>query len=102
MNLELIFQILRLSALKLFLILLILFMKKHKNVRSLRAFFFTFTVRLRYFLNRRTNDDNQIAAVYKDQATAFNGRKQEQIAGKGRLNNLIYALLFEKLHEAGV
>ena len=32
-------------------------MKKHKNVRSLRAFFFTFTGRLRYFLNIRTSCD---------------------------------------------
>lgn len=49
-----------------------------------------------------TSDDDQIVAVYKDQATAFNGGKKEQIAGKGRLNNLISSLIFEKLNEAGV
>ncbi|MBM7268195.1 phosphoribosylaminoimidazolesuccinocarboxamide synthase [Streptococcus sp. 2018037] len=49
-----------------------------------------------------TADSDQIIAVYKDQATAFNGGKKEQIAGKGRLNNLISSLIFEKLNEAGV
>ncbi|WP_099776340.1 phosphoribosylaminoimidazolesuccinocarboxamide synthase [Streptococcus suis] len=49
-----------------------------------------------------TADSDQIVAVYKDQATAFNGGKKEQITGKGRLNNLISALIFEKLNEAGV
>ncbi|WP_105257579.1 phosphoribosylaminoimidazolesuccinocarboxamide synthase [Streptococcus suis] len=49
-----------------------------------------------------TADNDQIVAVYKDQATAFNGGKKEQIAGKGRLNNLISSLIFEKLNEAGV
>ncbi|CYV17390.1 phosphoribosylaminoimidazolesuccinocarboxamide synthase [Streptococcus suis] len=49
-----------------------------------------------------TADSDQIVAVYKDQATAFNGGKKEQISGKGRLNNLISSLIFEKLNEAGV
>ncbi|NQK49367.1 phosphoribosylaminoimidazolesuccinocarboxamide synthase [Streptococcus suis] len=49
-----------------------------------------------------TADGDQIVAVYKDQATAFNGGKKEQITGKGRLNNLISSLIFEKLNEAGV
>ncbi|WP_330849220.1 phosphoribosylaminoimidazolesuccinocarboxamide synthase, partial [Streptococcus suis] len=49
-----------------------------------------------------TADSDQIVAVYKDQATAFNGGKKEQIVGKGRLNNLISSLIFEKLNEAGV
>ncbi|HEL2442249.1 TPA: phosphoribosylaminoimidazolesuccinocarboxamide synthase [Streptococcus suis] len=49
-----------------------------------------------------TDDSDQIVAVYKDQATAFNGGKKEQITGKGRLNNLISSLIFEKLTEAGV
>ncbi|MBO4116999.1 phosphoribosylaminoimidazolesuccinocarboxamide synthase, partial [Streptococcus suis] len=31
-----------------------------------------------------------------------NGGKKEQIVGKGRLNNLISSLIFEKLNEAGV
>lgn len=49
-----------------------------------------------------TEHHGQIVAVYKDQATAFNGGKKEQIAGKGRLNNLISSLIFEKLNAAGV
>lgn len=49
-----------------------------------------------------TADSDQIVAVYKDQATAFNGGKKKQIVGKGRLNNLISSLIFEKLNEAGV
>ncbi|HEM3193114.1 TPA: phosphoribosylaminoimidazolesuccinocarboxamide synthase [Streptococcus suis] len=49
-----------------------------------------------------TADSDQIVAVYKDQATAFNGDKKEQIVGKGRLNNLISSLIFEKLNVAGV
>ena len=49
-----------------------------------------------------TEDENVILARYKDQATAFNGGKKEQIAGKGVLNNQISALIFEKLKAAGV
>ncbi|WP_105118219.1 phosphoribosylaminoimidazolesuccinocarboxamide synthase [Streptococcus suis] len=49
-----------------------------------------------------TDDSDQIVAVYKDQVTAFNGGKKEQIVGKGRINNLISSLIFEKLNEAGV
>ncbi|MFX3868501.1 phosphoribosylaminoimidazolesuccinocarboxamide synthase, partial [Streptococcus suis] len=36
------------------------------------------------------------------QATAFNGGKKEKIVVKGRLNNLISSIIFEKLNEAGV
>lgn len=49
-----------------------------------------------------TTDDQQIVAVYKDQATAFNGGKKEEVVGKGRLNNLISSLLFEKMEAAGI
>lgn len=49
-----------------------------------------------------TADSDQIVAVYKDQVTAFNGGKKEQIVGKGRLNNLISSLIFEKLNAEGV
>ena len=43
-----------------------------------------------------------IVAHYKDQATAFNGVKKEQIVGKGVLNNQISSFIFEKLNAAGV
>ncbi|HFR3551073.1 TPA: phosphoribosylaminoimidazolesuccinocarboxamide synthase [Streptococcus suis] len=49
-----------------------------------------------------TTDDQQIVAVYKDQATAFNGGKKEEVVGKGRLNNLISSLIFEKMEAAGI
>lgn len=47
-------------------------------------------------------DDKEVIAVYKDQATAFNGGKKEQVVGKGRLNNLISSLIFEKMNAAGI
>ncbi|CAG5330203.1 phosphoribosylaminoimidazole-succinocarboxamide synthetase [Streptococcus pneumoniae] len=43
-----------------------------------------------------TEDENLIISTYKDQATAFNGVKKEQIAGKGVLNNQISSFIFEK------
>ncbi|NMH33099.1 phosphoribosylaminoimidazolesuccinocarboxamide synthase [Streptococcus sanguinis] len=49
-----------------------------------------------------TDDEQVILARYKDQATAFNGVKKEQIAGKGVLNNQISSFIFEKLNGAGV
>ena len=39
---------------------------------------------------------------YKDSATAFNGEKKAEIAGKGLLNNKITSLLFGKLQKAGI
>jgi phosphoribosylaminoimidazole-succinocarboxamide synthase len=50
----------------------------------------------------RTNEEDVVWIQYKDSATAFNGEKKEEITGKGRLNNEITSLLFEKLHQAGV
>lgn len=50
-----------------------------------------------------TTDREDILFVeYKDSATAFNGEKKEEIAGKGTLNNRITSLLFEKLRTAGI
>lgn len=49
-----------------------------------------------------TDHENVIIAQYKDQATALNGVKKEAIAGKGRLNNLISSLIFERLNRAGI
>ncbi|EMB65393.1 phosphoribosylaminoimidazolesuccinocarboxamide synthase [Streptococcus mutans] len=49
-----------------------------------------------------TEDENVIIAQYKDQATALNGVKKEQITGKGQLNNQISSLIFQKLNAAGV
>lgn len=48
-----------------------------------------------------TEDEHLILSAYKDQATAFNGGMKEQIVGKGKLNNQISSLIFEKMEEAG-
>lgn len=49
-----------------------------------------------------TEDPGILFVEYKDSATAFNGEKKEEIAGKGVLNNRITTLLFEKLQENGI
>jgi phosphoribosylaminoimidazole-succinocarboxamide synthase len=50
----------------------------------------------------RTEQEGIVWVEYKDSATAFNGEKKASISGKGRLNNAITSLLFQKLHEAGI
>lgn len=50
----------------------------------------------------KTNDPNLLFVAYKDSATAFNGEKKEEITGKGRLNNEISTLIFEKLTANGI
>ncbi|MGJ7912368.1 phosphoribosylaminoimidazolesuccinocarboxamide synthase [Neobacillus sp. LXY-1] len=50
----------------------------------------------------RTDDEQVVWVEYKDSATAFNGQKKAEIAGKGRLNNEITSLLFLKLKENGI
>ncbi len=45
----------------------------------------------------KTNEPNLLWVSYKDSATAFNGVKKEEITGKGRFNNEISTLIFEKL-----
>jgi len=50
----------------------------------------------------KTSDPDLYLVEFKDQATAFDGMKKEEIPGKGRLNNLISAYLFALLECAGV
>ncbi|MTH54184.1 phosphoribosylaminoimidazolesuccinocarboxamide synthase [Bacillus mangrovi] len=50
----------------------------------------------------RTERQGKLLVSYKDAATAFNGEKKTEITGKGRLNNEISVLIFEKLKEAGI
>ncbi|MDQ0300467.1 phosphoribosylaminoimidazole-succinocarboxamide synthase [Salibacterium salarium] len=50
----------------------------------------------------QTNESELLWVEYKDDATAFNGEKQEILSGKGLLNNEISSLLFEKLAENGI
>ncbi|WP_079505820.1 phosphoribosylaminoimidazolesuccinocarboxamide synthase [Mesobacillus jeotgali] len=49
-----------------------------------------------------TDQEDIVRVQYKDSATAYNGEKKAEIAGKGRLNNEITSLLFLKLSEAGI
>ena len=49
-----------------------------------------------------TDEQGILWVEYKDSATAFNGEKKAEIAGKGTLNNKITSLLFEKLQMAGI
>lgn len=49
-----------------------------------------------------TDDSEVLWVEYCDQATALNGARKEQIAGKGALNNQITALIFERLNAEGV
>ena len=50
----------------------------------------------------QTDDEAVVLAAYKDQATALNGKKKDQIAGKGELNNQITSLIFRELNRRGV
>lgn len=49
-----------------------------------------------------TSHEDLIVAQYKDQVTMLNGARKEELAGKGRLNNLISSLIFEHLNRAGI
>ncbi|WP_240376095.1 phosphoribosylaminoimidazolesuccinocarboxamide synthase [Bacillus piscicola] len=50
----------------------------------------------------KTDSDSLLWVEYKDEATAFNGEKKQKLSGKGRLNNEITSVLFEKLAVAGI
>jgi phosphoribosylaminoimidazole-succinocarboxamide synthase len=47
----------------------------------------------------KTNKEDVVWIEYKDDATAFNGEKKDVISGKGRLNNEITSLIFEKIKD---
>ena len=49
-----------------------------------------------------TDDVDKVIIHYKDDATAFNGEKKEQIEEKGVLNNRISEIIFLKLAEKGI
>lgn len=49
-----------------------------------------------------SEDPSRIVIRYKDDATAFNGQKHDQIRDKGMLNNRISSLLLAFLEEHGV
>ena len=49
-----------------------------------------------------TDDPARLIVQYKDDATAFNGRKKGVIAGKGVVNNRMSNRLMRRLEDAGV
>ncbi len=49
-----------------------------------------------------TTDSERLVLSYKNDATAFNGKKKENFPGKGRLNNEITSVIFPYLHEKGI
>ena len=49
-----------------------------------------------------TSDPDVIWIEYKDDATAFDGKKKGTIIGKGHLNNEISSIFFTMLKEHGV
>ncbi|WP_100397802.1 phosphoribosylaminoimidazolesuccinocarboxamide synthase [Bacillus sp. FJAT-44742] len=49
-----------------------------------------------------TDDPSLLWVEYKDEATAFNGEKKDNMTGKGRLNNEISSILFDSLHASGI
>ncbi len=49
-----------------------------------------------------TDNESELLMVYKDQATAFNGERKEQIPGKGKLNCQISSYIFDYLIKNGI
>ncbi|MEB3287903.1 MAG: phosphoribosylformylglycinamidine synthase subunit PurS [Vampirovibrionales bacterium] len=49
-----------------------------------------------------TEEPEVVLATFKDDATAFNGKKHEIIAGKGNVNAAVSRILFERLEAAGI
>ena len=49
-----------------------------------------------------TEDPDLLIVSYKDDATAFNGKKKGTIAGKGVINNRMSNRLMEKLEQTGI
>lgn len=50
----------------------------------------------------QTDREDELILSYKDDATAFNGKKKAQFIGKGRFNNLITAHVFRYLTTEGI
>lgn len=50
----------------------------------------------------QTDIEDELILSYKDDATAFNGKKKARFSGKGRFNNLITAHVFRYLTTQGV
>lgn len=49
-----------------------------------------------------TNDPDHLVLVFRDDTSAFDGKKIEQLAKKGRVNNRFNAFIMQKLADAGI
>jgi len=49
-----------------------------------------------------TDNADHLILVFRDDASAFNGEKIEQLDRKGKVNNRFNAFIMEKLAEAGI
>ncbi len=49
-----------------------------------------------------TDSADHLILVFRDDASAFNGEKIEQLDRKGKVNNRFNAFIMEKLAEAGI
>lgn len=49
-----------------------------------------------------TGDDDYLVLVFRDDTSAFDGKKVEQLARKGRVNNQFNAFVMERLQAAGI
>ncbi|WP_144776597.1 phosphoribosylaminoimidazolesuccinocarboxamide synthase [Marinobacter maritimus] len=50
----------------------------------------------------RTDDPDRFVLVFRDDTSAFDGEKKEQLSRKGMVNNRFNAFIMEKLEAAGV
>ena len=49
-----------------------------------------------------TDEPDKVVVYFKDDTTAFDGVKKEEIVGKGVINNTISSLIFELLNKRGI
>lgn len=49
-----------------------------------------------------TDDADHLILVFRDDTSAFDGKKVEQLARKGRVNNTFNAFIMQKLADAGI
>ena len=50
----------------------------------------------------RTDDPNRFVLVFRDDTSAFDGEKKEQLNPKGMVNNKVNAFIMDKLEAAGI
>ena len=50
----------------------------------------------------KTSDEDQLMMVYRDDTSAFDGKKTEVLKGKGEINNKFNAFVMQHLERNGV